>query len=180
MVDLAMLQSISYMAGALGVCVAAFYYVINLRETNKNRRITFTNSMMQQMHSEESERRFIDCISMQWSDFDDFKNKYDSRTNPENFAKRVSLWDQCDSLGFLYKSNLIDFDTLFNTGAGQVEWVWTKFKPIIEGYRMTDFSPKAYSNLEYLAEAVINRRKEIEVDTRERLERVGREHGKTP
>ena len=45
---------------------------------------------------------------------------------------------------------------------------------------MTDYGPKAYSNLEYLAEAVINRRKESEVDTRKRLERVGREHGKTP
>ena len=33
MVDLALLQSVSYIAGALGVCVAASYYVMNLRST---------------------------------------------------------------------------------------------------------------------------------------------------
>ena len=42
MVDLALLQSVSYIAGALGVCVAAVYYVLNLRETTKNRRISYT------------------------------------------------------------------------------------------------------------------------------------------
>jgi hypothetical protein len=170
-------QSISYMAGALGVCVAAFYYVLNLRETNRNRRITFTNSIMQQMQSEEGEKRFIDCLNMQWTDFDDFWRKYDSRVNPENFAKRMSLWSHCESLGYLYNANLIDFDTVYNVGGDQVGWVWMKFKPIIEGYRRTDFSPNAYSNFEHLAEALISRQKQNEAGARERLERVGREHG---
>jgi hypothetical protein len=38
MVDLALLQSVSYIAGALGVCVAAFYYVLNLRNAERDRR----------------------------------------------------------------------------------------------------------------------------------------------
>ncbi len=33
-----MLQSASYIAGALGVCVAAFYYVMNLRNAERDRR----------------------------------------------------------------------------------------------------------------------------------------------
>ncbi len=37
MVDLTLLQSVSYIAGALGVCVAAAYYVLNLREVRLNR-----------------------------------------------------------------------------------------------------------------------------------------------
>jgi hypothetical protein len=85
MVDLALLQSVSYIAGALGVCVAAFYYVMNLRETNRNRRITYTNSVLQHLYTEEGHRREMDCYAMQWTDFEDFKRKYDSRVNPENY-----------------------------------------------------------------------------------------------
>ena len=47
MVDLALLLSVRYIAGALGVCVATVFYVLNLRETTKNRKIILTTTMMQ-------------------------------------------------------------------------------------------------------------------------------------
>jgi hypothetical protein len=40
LVDLALLQSVSYIAGALGVCVAAVYYVMNLRISQRNQELT--------------------------------------------------------------------------------------------------------------------------------------------
>ncbi len=40
MVDLALLQSVSYIAGAFGVCVAAFYYMMNLRISQRNQELT--------------------------------------------------------------------------------------------------------------------------------------------
>jgi hypothetical protein len=39
MVDLALLQSVSYIAGASGVCVAAIFYVLNLRISQKNQEL---------------------------------------------------------------------------------------------------------------------------------------------
>ena len=47
MVELAEIQAAYYIVAATGVLVAATYYILNLRETNKNRRITLTNTMMQ-------------------------------------------------------------------------------------------------------------------------------------
>ena len=47
------LQSISAVATALGVCVAAAYYVINLRMSRKALKITMTNNTLQQFASEE-------------------------------------------------------------------------------------------------------------------------------
>jgi flagellar biogenesis protein FliO len=47
MVDLALLQSISYMAGALGVCVAAIYYVMKLRTKQTNLKTTLETRQMQ-------------------------------------------------------------------------------------------------------------------------------------
>ncbi len=43
MVDLALLQSVSYIAGSLGVCVAAIFYVLNLRISQKNQEISEEN-----------------------------------------------------------------------------------------------------------------------------------------
>jgi hypothetical protein len=72
MVDLPLLQSVSYIAGALGVCVAAVYYVMNLRaqqtnmrEAEKNRKLAFTMNMMQNLQSKEANRRFVDLMNMQ-------------------------------------------------------------------------------------------------------------------
>jgi hypothetical protein len=39
MVDLALLQSVSYIVGALGVCVAAIYYMMNLQITRRKMKI---------------------------------------------------------------------------------------------------------------------------------------------
>jgi hypothetical protein len=160
MVDLVVLQSVSYIAAATGVCIAALYYAMNLREANKNRKIAYTNTVMQYFLSEESVTRWVEITAMSWTDFNDFKNKYDSRVNPESYGKRLALWLKCDNLGYLYKANLIDIDTVFNIGGLIVETAWAKFKPIIEGYRGTDFSSNSYKNWEYVAEAVSKKRKE--------------------
>ncbi|MGD0805705.1 MAG: hypothetical protein ABSA11_16715 [Candidatus Bathyarchaeia archaeon] len=176
MVDVSLLQSASYVAAAIGVCVAAFYYALNLRETNKNRRITFTNSVIQQLLTEEGVRKELDCYSMQWTDFDDFKRKYDSRVNPENYSKRSSLWYLYESLGYLYRSGVIDLDTVANICGGFVPYDWLKFKPIIEEYRKTDFGPTSFSNFEYLAEAIMSVRERSEPNARARMDMVEKAH----
>jgi hypothetical protein len=47
LVDLALLQSISYIAGAFGVCVAAIYYVMTLRTQQTNLKTTQETRQMQ-------------------------------------------------------------------------------------------------------------------------------------
>jgi len=39
MVDLALLQSVSYIAGCVGVFIAAFFYVLNLRISQKSQQL---------------------------------------------------------------------------------------------------------------------------------------------
>jgi hypothetical protein len=152
MVELVVLQSLSYMAGALGVCIAAIYYMVNLREMNKNRRITLTTTMMQPFMTEEGVRQLIDLINMEWSDLDDFKNRYDSRVNPESYAKRISIWNICENCGRLYREGLLDIETLYGGSAFFIQLMWVKFKPVIEMYRKSDFTKDHYRNFEYVAE----------------------------
>ena len=152
MVDVTMLQSLSYVAAAIGVCVAAIYYAMNLREANRNRRITLTTNLMQSFISEVGCRRFIDIMNMRWKDFDDFYKKYDSTVNPDNFAKRNSFFNSCEVLGYQYRHGLIDIGTLNAACTEMITISWAKFKPIFDSYkRFGDYSKHLYENFEYLA-----------------------------
>jgi hypothetical protein len=151
MVDLALLQSVSYIAGALGVCVAASYYVINLRETLRNRRVNLASTLMQNLISVEGSLNWAHMMTMQWSTIDEFEAKFSAKTGPENDAIRNNLWNTFDIIGFQYRSGLVDLDTLWaicNTAPAQC---WAKFKPVIEEYRRSGkFSKNHYRDLEYL------------------------------
>jgi hypothetical protein len=57
MVDIVVLQSLSYTAGAISVVLGVIYYMYNMREMAKNRRITTTNALMTSFISEEGSRR---------------------------------------------------------------------------------------------------------------------------
>jgi len=87
------------MVAATGVLVAAVYYTLNMRETAKNRRATFANTMLQSTLTEEWNLRHIEVMNMHWNDFEDFKRKYDSSVDPQIYAKRLSIWASDDRIG---------------------------------------------------------------------------------
>ncbi len=50
---------------------------------------------------------------MKWRDWDDFRSKYDSSVNVDNFAYRMRLWGIYEAIGTLYRSGLLDMQSLF-------------------------------------------------------------------
>ncbi|MCX6656594.1 MAG: hypothetical protein NTY03_15965, partial [Candidatus Bathyarchaeota archaeon] len=131
MVDLALFQSISYMAGALGVCIAALSFVFNMRVTTKSRRASLTNNLMNSFLSEDGMKRWSDLEIMKWKDFEDFYRKYDSKVNPDNYVKRQAFWNTCDLIGYQYREGIIDLGTVYNAGGIFISYSWLKFRPII-------------------------------------------------
>jgi hypothetical protein len=117
---------------------------------------------MKQFYSKEFSRRFQGLLRMEWKDFDDFKNKYDSRVNPDNFADRWSFLGMLDVLGYQYKAGLVDIDTLYDLSWGPVLQMWLKFKPIIDEYKKSDYGSDAYANFELLARKLWDLRVERE------------------
>ena len=77
------LQYLSIILGALSFWVAAVYYVLNLREISRNRRITLTTTVLEPFMTKEGYGDLLDLLDMEWTDFEDFKNKYDHRVDPE-------------------------------------------------------------------------------------------------
>jgi len=149
---------VSNVATALGVCIAATYYVLTLKNTQKNmieaeknRRATLANNMMQYFTTKQWPKDWLELLSMRWNSFEDFQKKYDSRVNPDNFALRMSFWNICEYLGYQYRSGLIDIDTIHGIAGSWISIVWGKFAPVIREYRKSDYSNEFYTDFEYLA-----------------------------
>jgi hypothetical protein len=154
MVDIALLQSVSYMAGAFGVCVAALSFAFNMRVTTKNRKITQTNELLKFFLTLESQKIYYELMEMEWTNYDDFEKKYGTDIGEEgiaNCAKRNVFWYGYDTIGRQLKSGLIDKETLYGALGIYVSWMWTKFEPIIYVQRKMYTGSDELEGLEYLA-----------------------------
>ena len=128
MVDLALLQSVSYIAGALGVCVAAFYYVVNLRISQKNqelmlktqendsqtRRVAMIEDITSRTSNVENLKRFFELMTYEWSDYADFNRKYGNETNIEAAAKRTAQCMSYNRSGMLLRERFITVGELLS------------------------------------------------------------------
>jgi len=156
MVDLSLLQSVSYIAGAIGVCVAAIYYVIMVRINQRTMRITLTNNLIQRLLTDEFTAKVTELMYMEWKDYDDFERKYGSDNNPENFNKRSVVWNTYDALGILLLKGLADRDVLYNcqevfTSA----YVWSKYRLVFEENRRRYVGRDGFIGFEHLAKEML-------------------------
>ena len=86
LVDVGLLQSLSYVAAAIGVCIAAAYYVLILRFQNKTRQA----QLFMQIHAQWGDMAFLkgfyDILNRwHWKDWNDFWAKYGPVSNEEAF-----------------------------------------------------------------------------------------------
>ncbi len=151
MVDLALLQSVSYIAGALGVSVAAFYYAQTLRDNSKKRQIDMCLTLNNFLNSEESMRRFRELMYMDYENYEDFDKKYGSDNNPENFAKRMTAWCSYNMLGYLVRKRLLDPETVWALNADAPLWTWEKCRDLVYEAKRRYNGRTYMDDFEYLA-----------------------------
>ena len=154
MVDIAFLQSIASLLGYVTVSIAALGFLFNVMETNKNRKVTLTNTLLSTINTEDGQRKYYELMSQEWSDFDDFYKKYDSSVNPDNYVKRLYLWKLFDYAGWQYRKGLVDLETIYYAAGQNILLLWRKYRPIIEEYRKTQYGRGQWVNWENLAGAL--------------------------
>jgi hypothetical protein len=155
MVDLALLQSVSYIAGALGVCVAAIYYVMtlhtqqtNMKATLKTRESQLFMMLYNKISSEEYMRHWLNIGSTDWRDYDDFKEKV--LDNPEKMLSLHMIAITMEGVGVLVKEDLVDIKLIVLYFAGAVRQLWEKLMPVIVEYRRREDYDRYMSEFEYV------------------------------
>jgi hypothetical protein len=158
MVDLALLQSVSYIAGALGVCLAAAYYIMNLKVQQTNLKQTLETRQMQlymQSLQETRTKPFLKdwieiCYNQTYNDYQEWRSKYGPSVNPESYSSWVHVTQLYQGLGYLVESKMIEPETLAKYIAPRsFIFLWEKMQPIVK-YQREHLDPSMYDSYEYL------------------------------
>ena len=155
MVDLAEIQAAYYMVAATGVLVAAVYYVMNIRTTQRNMKANLETrhaQMFMQIYGKWSEGDFsnhwFDLFGTVWTDYGKFKETI--LENPDKMKSLSVLVRFFEGLGVLVKENLLNIHLIALTMAGDTRSFWEQYKSIVRDWRKDWKQPRLMSETEYL------------------------------
>ena len=172
MVDLALLQSVSYIAGASGVCIAAIFYVLNLRISQRNMKQTLDTRQFQLLmqlsefiNTKEGMKNYLEFVHMEWKDYDDFEKKYGSDVNPDSYVLREAMAGWLNKAGILLRYGMMDRELLYDYYGFISIGLWNKYGEIIRTQRELWAMPELYRWWEYLYEEMVKIAAERGMDT---------------
>jgi len=128
---------ISVVVSAVSLSVAASYYVMNIKNAQKNMRTTLETRQAQlfmqiysSFHEEEFFEKFTNILSWKWKDYDDFMGKYGYRADPKAWRTFGSVGAFFEGIGVLVHRGLIDVDLVGELLSRHIVFFWDKIKPI--------------------------------------------------
>ena len=173
MVDLALLQSVSYIAGSAGVFIAAIFYGVNLRISQRNMKQTLDTREFQLLMqlsefitTKEGMKNYLEFVMMEWKDYDDFEKKYGSDVNPDSYALRETMAGWLNKAGILLRYGMIDRELLYDYYGFVPIGLWNKYCEIIRIQREHYAIPELYRDWEYLYDEMVKIAAERGMDTR--------------
>ena len=165
MVDLAGIQAAYYMVAATGVLVAAAYYILNLRVSQRNQELSLkaqqqsadtrqAQLLMQifnMINDKEFQRDWMEMLwSWKWNDYNDYIEKYGS--NPEKVAQLNHVWSTYEGIGVLLENKLIDPKMLYQIVTWGPILTWERYGPMLKEWGRKTGEPKMYPGFEFLYE----------------------------
>jgi len=143
MVSLEEIQAAYYMVAVTGVLVAAAYYVMTLRTTQRNLRANLETRQAQlfmdiyKTYSSKEYQKDREQMQLLWEfeGVQDFVQKYGARANPDEHAKWDTQVAQFVGIGTLARMGLIKPDLVFDLIYDSVIVFYEKFQPVIQELR---------------------------------------------
>jgi len=158
MVELIEIQAVSYIVAALSFAVTCAYYIMNLKNTQRNmemtletRRIGVLQNLMSVYSNIEGVRSSIEQFGYEWKDYADFEKKYGTENNVEEASKRFATWNHWNSVGSMLRKGVVSIEDVWDTSGTSSLWLLEKYKLIVEEHRRR-YTGKFYlKDWEYLA-----------------------------
>jgi hypothetical protein len=147
MVDLGVLQSVSYVAGAVGVLLAAINYIISTRNADKARQATLFMGIYEAYYSNDFRDSDYALFNVEMKNMDDWNRLVKDREMWNAFVQE-NLY--LTGIGVLVRQNLIDIHLVTLLLSESVFWYWEKYRDgIMEVRKGTDY-PRLGVEVEYL------------------------------
>ncbi len=125
-------QTIIDVLPAVSITIGVLYYITVLRNQEKARSTQLATHVSNKLQDIERSKIGIELLEMEWTDFQDFYQKYDSTISPDNYAKRTLIFGIYNEFGVLLEKNLIDVETVYKLmGVQRPMFMWNKFESIL-------------------------------------------------
>jgi hypothetical protein len=164
------ITEISAIVAAAGVLVGVVYYIMDLRHNARAREMEMSRMVTSDFNSEQGTKRYATMMNLEWKDYDDFVEKYSSRSNPEISSKWTSQFMVWDMLGFLIKRKVVKAEELYEFGGWAAILPWEKYKDIIQRYRDVLTGQDFLSNAEFFAQEMLRMKLKRDPSFKDKLE----------
>ena len=155
-------QTISIVLTGIGMIIALTYYSLQIRNQNKTRNAQLFMNLFQTVITEDFNQRYIEMLGAEWTDYEDYLEKYGPMNNPNAAARRFSTWQVYNGIGFLVMENYIDLEKVVHLFGGSGPcMLWSKWEPIILDQRVRLDSPSYMAGFENLAKSIEERREKL-------------------
>jgi hypothetical protein len=142
-------QTVSIVIASASVVAGVIYYAFQIRHQNKIRQ----TDLVMKLYSEIGSKEYVEAYphfftSMEFKDYEDFKNKPWVGT-----PAYVSYMMHCyffEGIGILLHKKLIDIELVDDLFSMHIKMNWEKIKPIVEGRRKEWNTPAYWEWFEYL------------------------------
>jgi len=165
MVDLAEIQAAYYMVAATGVLIAAVFYILNIRISQRNQELmlkaqqqtleTRQAQMFMSIYQTDYSNDFLEAVhrvmEMEIKAADDWKKM---RRDKENYKAWTMVGSYLEGIGVLVRENLVDIRLVSELMSGFIRWYWEHFGQGILRCREKLNWPRFFIEVEYLAERV--------------------------
>lgn len=130
-VDPQLLQSISILVAIISIIVAFIIGVRSIRNFAVSRKASVFISYQTQAYDHQFLLNMTEIINeWSWKSFEDFWQKYGPQTNPEAYAKFISVSGFYEGMARLLKKNIIDIDLMPAVMSVGIIMFWDKIKPM--------------------------------------------------
>ena len=145
-----------------GLLVGIFYYIMTLRNQQKNQQLSLETRQAQlfmymydKWSSEDHTRKFSEIQKWEWKDYDDFQEKYGKEKNPDIYIRFSTIGRFFEGIGVLVKRELIDPYFVDDLMSSHILRFWDKFgESIIIETQTRENSPQYYEYIVYLAQII--------------------------
>lgn len=118
-----------------GVIAGLTYYVLTVRNQSRARQAQLLMGLYEAYRSTESRLQSLELQSQEWTDYDDYFEKYGHNTNHDAWAKWSAKASYFNGIGVLLEKKLIDISLVDALLSSSVYRHWNFMGPILVEWR---------------------------------------------
>ena len=150
---LSTLQSISYIAGATGVCIAAIYYVLNLRTSLQTRQAQLFMNVFQNTYSQFYQDAQYKTYDIKLDNIDDYIKM---RSNEAQYKAFYTYATFFEGIGVLVRERLVDVRLVSMLMSGMITRWWNNYENHVILVRKERNFPRYMVEVEYLVKRILD------------------------